>query len=1417
MLRLARLSFVLLALGLASAVSSGEAPIRSEKPNTIAFPPQEARFVRMVITGTSNGAQACVDELEVYGPTGDRNLALASNGAKASASSLLGGYAAHAVEHLNDGEYGNARSWIPATTGEEWAQIELPAAATIAKVVFSRDRNRQYGDRVPTQFEVRLSLDGDTWATVRRVSTTAIDGSTGAGGPAPLLPNPPPPPQLSANGKIATADAAGVVEVPKHDALGFENLALREGAKASASSVYSDGALPIHQIAHLNDGLADNSHSWISKGEPSWAEIDLGDTFWVYVVALGNDGSGRYRDRAALTFSILTATEHNTDSNARTWRRAVRNAGTPLLERTEFRFKPVQARYVRVVIESANDQARLDEIEVYGQQDEIPLGKIGPLPDAGSAGVPGTARTLARMALLRYAFIGEEHAWLKTYGRADLDPSLVPYNGRVTEYPRHVGDDRLPLPPLSSAPVLDGTLDDACWSEASQGIVRVSKPDDFDAGPLVEQSVLAGRSGTDLCLAIRVNRLLSSHLAVVSSADWSGCGIVAITPDGLAFNTYEADANRTLKLKESAPLSSAFSPDLKAFELRLPLALFPSAESRGLRLGLGLGGRHTPAVGRPVEFVFSPLSIAQAGPCVAGRFLVRLALPGTDDETQPYRVSLSVPEVALSLKPGESQTLSLPATTGPLGPECNLELVASASSPMNAVSETFSLHLLRYDPLQRTLDLMAEMADRLDHESLDVTEERGQLLRLNETHTKLLSAAPDPAAERQAFFDARLAKRRLFLRAPDLAPIESLLFVKRHAYHPSHIYTDYTDAPFRPGGGVYRIDIPRVDGRFEPDDAKLTCLFESGGGIARDPVATFDLSTIYFGYRPAADGFFHLMRVAPDGSGLVQLTDGPYHDFYPCPLPDGGLAFITTRCTARVFCFRWTSSVLFRMNPDGTGMRPLSYSSLSEWAPSVMSDGRLIWTRWEYIDKGADFSQTLWSINPDGTSPELVFGNTIIQPNGYACGREVPGTSEILCTLVSHFGDINGPIALLDLSQGRLNQKAIRSLTPEVPWPGMWPATECFRDPVPLSKDYFLCSHAPLDRFGLYAIDRYGNRELLHLDSTFGSMAPTPFRVTQPPPALPDVTRPDTDTGRFVMLDVYRGLEPTVPRGSVKWLRVVEEVRHNLTANPNFDHADFMKWYASPVDIVSGPFGWPTYTAKAPLGLVPVEEDGSASFVAPAGKVLYFQALDKDYNELQRMRSVVQLQPGETRSCVGCHDARDSTPPPTQPLALSKPPHLIAPHPWGDKPFSYSEVVQPVLDAKCISCHSGAVVPAGRQTRGDLVPAAHQTRAVPPDLTSTLDAERVPASYRALITGGWLHVIDCGFNSAGCEKREPFTFGTVKSKLWPLLQSGHHGVELTTDEMLRLKTWTDLNCPLWPDYLFRPSRPGPEVQVTKAQ
>ena len=918
-MRLAHVLIVCSVLGCAAAFA-GSPSIEPDKPNVLSFAPADARFVRFAIHATSQG-QPCIDELEVYGPgDGATNLALASAGAKATASSCLAGYAIHQIANLNDGQYGNSHSWIAGGTEEEWAQIELPRASSVAKVVFSRDREGKFRDRLPTGFEVQLSADGNTWRTVAKVGT------------------------------------------------------------AGASSV----ALPALPAGPLNE-----------------------DT------------------------------------------------------------------------------------------------------------------------LVRYAF--------------------------------------------------------AC-------------------------------------------------------------------------------------------------------------------EAR---------------------------SVAKLG------------------------------------------------------------------------SE---------DPLARVLRQMEEMVERFAAQGMDVAQERGQLAEFHRQQTaqeaepRAGTPAP-PEGARELFFSARLAKRRLFLREPSLAEIEKVLFVKRQPYMPSHNYSDIFDAQGGPGGGICILEIPRQNGRLEPGAARLVTLFDSKNGVARDPMANFDATRIYFAYQTTRGDYYHLMSIAPDGSGLTTLTDGPFYDFYPCPLPDGGLAFVSTRCKARFLCWRPQAFVLFRMDANGQNIRPLSHANISEWAPSVMSDGRILWTRSEYLDKGADFGHTLWTIRPDGTYAALLFGNNT--RFCYVNAREVPGTDELCCTLISHGGDLNGPIALIKAKGTISDAGAVTNITPDVPphFHMSWAQRECFRDPVPISRDYILCTHAPDSRFGLYVIDRFGNREALYLDASIGSMCPTPFKPVSTPPVLGTTAEHkdgDEQCGQCVVTDVYQGLEGCVKRGTVKYIRVCQEVRADLLQQPNGeyqkDHPAFEDWYAAPTHKVRGPYGWPSYVAKTSLGVVPVEEDGSASFCAPAGKVLYFEALDANLNELQRMRSVLQLQPGEKRSCVGCHESRVSAPPlrhnggtgvpPVQ--AARRAPSRLEPPPWGAVPFSYEKVVQPVWDAKCVRCHDA-------------------TDKKKFNLSSGLDREKVPASYRTLIQGGWVHYFDYTW---GCEhsKAAPLTFGTVKSKLFAVLDAGHYEVKLSAEESHRVKCWIDLNCPLWPDYVYRPLR-----------
>jgi hypothetical protein len=710
--------------------------------------------------------------------------------------------------------------------------------------------------------------------------------------------------------------------------------------------------------------------------------------------------------------------------------------------------------------------------------------------------------------------------------------------------------------------------------------------------------------------------------------------------------------------------------------------------------------------------------------------------------------------------------------------------------------------IARLAPVERVLVLMEELCERMAAAGVDVSAERRELADLRRRQKAI--AGGDAKAESALYFDARYAKRRLLLRDPQLAPLAKLVFVKRHPYLCSHNYSDVMDSQFLPGGGVCTLTIPSRDGRLDPSQAKATTLFDAAAGIARDAMLDFDAGRVFFAFRPDRAGaaghprYWHLMVVNVDGSGRRQLSDGPFHDMYPCPLPDGGLAFMSTRCEKRFLCWRPQAYVLYRMDDPAAGkksdLRPLSYANLTEWTPTVMGDGRILWTRSEYLDKGANFGHTLWAIHPDGTQPMLVYGNNT--PNCYVNAREVPGSQELLCTLFSHGGDHNGPLGLIDLTKRPFDPTAITNITPDSrPYYDMdWPAKDCFRDPTPVSRDYFLASYAPGDRFGLFVVDRYGNREWLYSDATFGCMTPSLLRATPRPPVLPRLETSDRHApGQFSLMNVYQGL-PSVPRGRVKYLRVCEEMASQLPRLPSGEYCqdcgeDFQDYYASPTHLVAGPNGWPTFVAKTSLGLVPVDADGSASFSAPSGKVLYFIALDGDLNEIQRMRSVVQLQPGEQRGCVGCHEDRKAAPPTSLASAFRREVSEIAPAPWGTDPFSYEKVVQPVWDAKCVSCHG-----AGDKKM---------------NLTGALDDRRVPASYRTLISGGWVHYFSLDWGRRHY-RAEPMSFGTLKSKLWTVLNAGHYGVQLTPAERERIKCWTDLNCPLWPDYTHRPERPGPK-------
>jgi hypothetical protein len=130
-----------------------------------AFPPERAKFVRFTVLAT-NLAEPCIDELEVLSVDG-RNVA---RGAKASSSGDYDKSDYHKLEHVNDGTYGNRKSWISNRIGGGWVQLELPEEEELSRVVWSRDRSPkpEYTDRLATHYEIAVSLDGQAWKTVAR-------------------------------------------------------------------------------------------------------------------------------------------------------------------------------------------------------------------------------------------------------------------------------------------------------------------------------------------------------------------------------------------------------------------------------------------------------------------------------------------------------------------------------------------------------------------------------------------------------------------------------------------------------------------------------------------------------------------------------------------------------------------------------------------------------------------------------------------------------------------------------------------------------------------------------------------------------------------------------------------------------------------------------------------------------------------------------------------------------------------------------------------------------------------------------------------------------------------------------------------------------------------------------------------------
>ncbi len=290
--------------------------------------------------------------------------------------------------------------------------------------------------------------------------------------------------------------------------------------------------------------------------------------------------------------------------------------------------------------------------------------------------------------------------------------------------------------------------------------------------------------------------------------------------------------------------------------------------------------------------------------------------------------------------------------------------------------------------------------------------------------------SPEAAALRQDLISGRLGFR-------------DILVVKRQPLTISHVYVYHVEG-YRPGGGLY-VFTPGEDG------GQLKCIFDAGEAMITTADLSYDGREIVFALRrgghvasnPVAHvedisrysdeaSNYHVFRIGIDGTGLQQLTSGDYNNLDPCWLPDGGITFISDRKPAYAYCYVVTSPVLYRMDRDGGNQKRLSANYLMDFTPSVLNDGRIIYTRWEYVDRAACPIQSLWAINPDGTALSGFYGNRVLSPGTFMDAQPVPGTARVVATATNHNGSCRGGIVEIDPAKGANAPESVRNLTPEI-------------------------------------------------------------------------------------------------------------------------------------------------------------------------------------------------------------------------------------------------------------------------------------------------------------------------------------------------------------------------------------------------
>ncbi|WP_136080050.1 HzsA-related protein [Pontiella desulfatans] len=647
--------------------------------------------------------------------------------------------------------------------------------------------------------------------------------------------------------------------------------------------------------------------------------------------------------------------------------------------------------------------------------------------------------------------------------------------------------------------------------------------------------------------------------------------------------------------------------------------------------------------------------------------------------------------------------------------------------------------------------------------------------------------------------------RREIAFANPLLDFDKILFIKRHRSNFSHMCDQFYGAHARPGGGVCVLGNP-----FSDQPSVRNIVPELNDGSFLSPELAFDGKQIMFAYVEGTGDKKHIVHLDHErghweegrcyhlysadldtegnASNLKQLTEGTFNDFDPCYLPNGRVAFISERRGGYLRCGRACPSyTVHDMKPDGSDIRILSPHENNEWQPSVLHDGMLAYTRWDYVDRHGCVAHHPWIMTPDGRDSRAVHGNFSVAKKRADMEmdlRAVPSSNKMIGTAAPHHGQAYGSIILIDPRVPDDDGMApVKRVTPEVGFPETQKGKQVYGTPWPLSEDYYLVIYDakmqqrngrqgdksnPRGEYGIYLLDKFGNKILIYRDPEIACLSPIPLRPRPMPPALPEKCDRLADTppthGSMAVMDVYDSFLPWPNDTKIKALRIVQIHPSSVPSGPRPHETG--RRIAEASDSVN--------LTRSILGTVPVEEDGSAHFKVPALKELLFQALDENGLAVQSMRSSTWVQPGEQLVCMGCHEPKNRAPLPSNhvPLAMKRKPSEPMPDVDGTNPFSYPRLVQPVLDKHCVGCHD-------------------KDHMLPLDRTivdSKLDRQRTTQVYRSY--DSLIHKY--AFWEFGDHYRTiPGQFGARDSKLYKMLKNGHSNVKLTDEELHRITVWLD--------------------------